>query len=80
MRGVNLWGWEKNVECLIRYTLKEKTKRPFKMVSRLPNKRKTRQKDKRTERQKDRKTKRQKDKKTERQKGLLRWFQDCGTS
>ncbi len=37
MRGVNLWGWEKNVECLIRYTLKEKTKRPFKMVSRLRN-------------------------------------------
>jgi hypothetical protein len=37
VRGVNLWGWEKNVECLIRYTLKEKTKRPFKMVSRLQN-------------------------------------------
>ncbi len=37
MRGVNLWGWEKKVECLIRCTLKEKTKRPFKMVSRLRN-------------------------------------------
>ncbi len=41
MRGVNLWGWEKNVECLIRYTLKEKTERPLKEVSRLRKTEKT---------------------------------------